>query len=194
MNHLTERWGVWKTCWKLKLTKWLIHKSIKEIGYTPRMYCHLKIFVLSVVSAILKVTHVHTIVKVHHIPSIYSLRPVTYICISELTIIGSDKGLSPGHCQSIIWTNAGILYIGPSGTKFNEMLIEIHLFTLIQENFISKCHLENGVHQEQSFLWSVLLGSGICQLYPYIWGLLLWHWGNHLNFTLEKSLNESSKI
>ena len=32
-----------------------------------------------------------------------------YICISILTIIGSDNGLSPGWCQAIIWTNAGIL-------------------------------------------------------------------------------------
>ena len=28
-------------------------------------------------------------------------------------IIGSDNGLSPGQRQAIIWTNAGILLIGP---------------------------------------------------------------------------------
>ena len=37
----------------------------------------------------------------------------THICISKLTIIGSDNGLSPGRCQAIIWTNAGILLMGP---------------------------------------------------------------------------------
>ena len=31
------------------------------------------------------------------------------------TTIGSDSGLSPGRRQSIIWTNAGILLIGPPG-------------------------------------------------------------------------------
>ena len=32
--------------------------------------------------------------------------------VSNLTIIGSDNGLSPGQCcQAIIWTNAGILLI-----------------------------------------------------------------------------------
>ena len=36
---------------------------------------------------------------------------VTYKCISTLTIIGSDNGLSPGQCKAIIWTNAGILLI-----------------------------------------------------------------------------------
>ena len=35
--------------------------------------------------------------------------PVTHICISKQTIIGSDNGLSPGCRRAIIWTNAGIL-------------------------------------------------------------------------------------
>ena len=31
---------------------------------------------------------------------------VTHICVDNLTIIGSDYGLSPGRCLAIIWTNA----------------------------------------------------------------------------------------
>ena len=31
---------------------------------------------------------------------------VTHICVSKLTFIGSDNGLSPGRRQAIIWTNA----------------------------------------------------------------------------------------
>ena len=53
----------------------------------------------------------------------------THICVSKLTIIGSDNGLSPGRRQAIIWTSAGILLIGPLGTNFNEILIEIHVFS-----------------------------------------------------------------
>ena len=53
---------------------------------------------------------------------------VTHICVSKLSIVGSDNGLSPDRRQSIIWTNAGILLIRPLGTKFNEILIEIHIF------------------------------------------------------------------
>ena len=34
---------------------------------------------------------------------------------------GSDNGLSPGRRQAIIWTNAGILLIGPLGTNINEI-------------------------------------------------------------------------
>ena len=45
--------------------------------------------------------------------------------VNRLTIIGSDNGLSPGRRQAIIWTNAGILLIGPLATNFNEILIEI---------------------------------------------------------------------
>ena len=51
---------------------------------------------------------------------------VTHICVSKLTIIGSDNGLSPGRRQAIIWTNAGILLIGPYETNFSEILIKIH--------------------------------------------------------------------
>ena len=53
---------------------------------------------------------------------------MTYICVDELTIIGSDNGLSPGRRQAIIWTNAGILLIGPLGTNFSEILIAIETF------------------------------------------------------------------
>ena len=54
---------------------------------------------------------------------------VTHISVGNLTIIGSDDGLSPGRRQAITWTNIGILLIGPLGTNFSEMLIEIHPFS-----------------------------------------------------------------
>ena len=54
---------------------------------------------------------------------------VMYICVNDLTIIGSDDGLSPGGRQAIIWTNAGILLIGPLRTNFSEISIKIHAFS-----------------------------------------------------------------
>ena len=54
---------------------------------------------------------------------------VTHICVSKLIIIDSDNGLSPVWRQAIIWTNAGILLIGPLGTNFSEILSEIHTFS-----------------------------------------------------------------
>ena len=53
----------------------------------------------------------------------------THICVSKLTIIGSDNGLSPGRRQAIIWTSAGILLIGSLGTNFSEILIGIQTFS-----------------------------------------------------------------
>ena len=54
---------------------------------------------------------------------------MTHIYVSKLTIIGSDNGLSPDRRQAIIWTNAGLLLIGPLGTNFSEILIEILTFS-----------------------------------------------------------------
>ena len=54
---------------------------------------------------------------------------VMHICISKLTTIGSDNGLSPGRRQAIICTNAGILLIRIPGTNFSEIHIEIHTFS-----------------------------------------------------------------
>ena len=69
---------------------------------------------------------------------------VTHICVSKLSIIGSDNGLPPGRRQAIIWTNAGILLIRPLGTDFSEILIEIYTFSF------KKIHLKmssgNGDH------------------------------------------------
>ena len=54
---------------------------------------------------------------------------VTHIYVSKLAIIGSDNGLSPDRHQAIIWTNAGLLLIGPLGTNFSEILIESLTFS-----------------------------------------------------------------
>ena len=52
-----------------------------------------------------------------------------HICVGNLTIIGSDNGLSPGRRQAIFRINAGILWIGPLGTNFGEILIGIQTFS-----------------------------------------------------------------
>ena len=60
---------------------------------------------------------------------------MTHICVGNLTIIGSDNGLSPGRHQGIIWTNAGILLIGPLGTNFSEILTKIITFSFMKMYF-----------------------------------------------------------
>ena len=56
---------------------------------------------------------------------------VTHICVSKLTIVGSDNGLSPGRRQAIIRTNAGLLWIGTLGLQWN---LKQNSYIFIQEN------------------------------------------------------------
>ena len=73
--------------------------------------------------------HVPNTILKKFIQSLSHWGRVTHICVSERTIIGLDNGLSPGRRQAIIWTSAGILLIGPLGTNFSEILIEIITFS-----------------------------------------------------------------
>ena len=43
--------------------------------------------------------------------------------------IFSDNGLLPGPRKTVIWTNAGILFIGSMGRNFSGISIEIHTFS-----------------------------------------------------------------
>ena len=95
---------------------------------------------------------------------------VRHICVSKLTIIGSDNGLSTGRSQTIYWINAAILSIGPLvKCQWN---LHQNLYSISQEICTRFCCalLCCGyaiVHNE--FTWSI---------YPYSSGLLCWHWGN----------------
>ena len=53
---------------------------------------------------------------------------VMHKCVNKL-----NNGLLPDRRQAIIWTNAGILLIGPLRTNFSEIFIGIHTI-FIQEN------------------------------------------------------------
>ena len=57
---------------------------------------------------------------------------VPHVCVSKVFIIGSHNGLSSGRRQAIIWTNAEILLIEPSGTNFSETSIETHISSFMK--------------------------------------------------------------
>ena len=79
---------------------------------------------------------------------------MTHIWASDLTSIGSDNGLWPGRRQAIIRTNAGILLIGPLGTNFSEILIEILTFSfknLKKKLFFKKMHLKMSSAKRRPF-------------------------------------------
>ena len=103
---------------------------------------------------------------------------VTHIYVDNLTIIGSDNGLSPGRRQAIIWTYDGILSIGPLGTNFSEILIGTQTFSFKKIGF--KCRLRNGVH---------FVSASMC------W--IGWDLGRHVlddnSSTLEKTLTLEEK-
>ena len=69
---------------------------------------------------------------------------MTHICVSKLTIIGSDNGVSPGRRQAILWTNYGILIIRTLETNLSEIVQNLYIF--IKKNAFEKCRLENGGH------------------------------------------------
>ena len=76
---------------------------------------------------------------------------VMYICVSKVTLIGSENGLSPDWRQTIIWTNAGILSIRSLGTNCSEILCEIHTFPF------KKMHLKMS-----SAKWRAILSEPQC--------------------------------
>ena len=118
-------------------------------GWPHRMRCWevLDIFRLNDIKVWVQYTH-----QVHE--GLTHWGRVTHICVSKLPTIGSDNGLSPGRRQAIIWTNPGILLIGPLETNFSEIFIEIHIFSF------KKMHLK--------------MSSGNCR--PFCLGLNVLNW------------------
>ena len=87
---------------------------------------------------------------------------VTHICVSKLSIIGSDNGLSPGRRQAIIWTSAGILLTGTLGTKFSAGNLNRNLYIFIQEHAF-----ENIVWKMATILSRSQCVKGICESWRY---------------------------
>ena len=60
-------------------------------------------------------------------------------------IISSDNGLPPLRCQAIIWTNAGMLLVGPVGTSYSEIYIKIQQLSH-KKMHLSMTYMQNGHH------------------------------------------------
>ena len=103
---------------------------------------------------------------------------VTHICVSKITIIGSDNGLSPGRRQAIILTNDGILLTGPLRTNFSGIWIQINTFSF------ARMHLKmsSGKFRPYFLGLNVLIMISFICLFPqqlppwsqYWWRY--WHW------------------
>ena len=100
---------------------------------------------------------------------------VTHICVGKRTIIGSDNGLSPGRHQAVIWTNAGILLIGPSETHFNEILIEILAFSLKKMRLVVSsakwrpfCPRLNVLHNRHIWQWLMMISLCLLNTFAFV--------------------------
>ena len=90
----------------------------------------------------------------------------THICVGKLTIIGSGNGLSPGRRQAIIWTNAGILLIGPLGTNFREIFIGIQTFSFKKMHLkMSSAKWRLFASASMNLIYVLLLSSKCCMWY-----------------------------
>ena len=97
---------------------------------------------------------------------------VTHICVSKLTIIGADNGLSPDRRLAIIWTNTGILLIGTLGTNFPEILSKNYTFSF------KKMHLKMSSEKWRQFhiglnVLNILPPCKFYHYYPTMYRLLL---------------------
>ena len=101
---------------------------------------------------------------------------MTHICVSKLTIIGSDNGLSPEQRQAIIWTNVWILLIRLLGTNFNEILIGIQTFSF------KKMHLKMASAKWRPFC----LGLNVLNLHLHHYKLM--------NFSSNNSASAEPKL
>ena len=109
---------------------YLFHAVMTMVPDARASCWHISCFLLLVASILERLTH---------------WGRATNICVSKLTIIGSDNGLSPDRRQAIIWTNAGLLLIEPVGTNFCETLVEIHTFSF------TKMHLKMSFGKRRLF-------------------------------------------
>ena len=108
---------------------------------------------------------------------------VTHIRVGKLTISGSCNGLSPGRCQAIIWTNAGILLIGLLGTNFSENPIWTQTFSFKKMHLKMSAKWRPFCLELNVLIWimfrclhAMLTLALCCNAYPYHYRHLLCWW------------------
>ena len=132
MWHVTTKvLTVWVECHVIAIDHLLIYSAMQQ--YHDSLWV---IFVqISQSESVFKASVLSLSIKQRKYPLTH-WGQVMHISFGKLTITGSDNGLSSDRHQAIIWCNAGILLIGPLGTNFSEILIEIDTF------WFKKMHLK----------------------------------------------------
>ena len=93
----------------------------------------------------------------------------THVCVNNVTIIGSDNGLSPGRCQATIRINDGILLTRTLGANFGEIVSEINTFSFKKIHL--KCRLRNGGNFVSASMCCnrLMQGIGVDQVVSHWW-------------------------
>ena len=113
-----------------------VHKWICLFEMTPSKYIWIEEALVVISWEILETSIIEMCFKITYRQMLLThWGRVMHICVSNLTIIGSDNSLSPDQHQAIIWTYAGILFIGPLGSICSEIIIEINTFSLKKNVF-----------------------------------------------------------
>ena len=73
--------------------------------------------------------------------------PMPHICVSEVTIIGSDNGVSAGWHQAIIWTNSAIL----------------QFWNIVDSNLRNKLRL-NLKRNSNIFIQEIAFETAVCEM------------------------------
>ena len=111
---------------------------------------------------------------------------MTHICVGNITIIGSDNGLSPGCGQAIIWTNVGILLIGPLWINFNEILIENRTFSF------KKIHLKMSSVKWRPFCLG--LNVLIEAVTVHVPDIIEWIWSNNTHVSVHTFVTKNTVL
>ena len=90
---------------------------------------------------------------------------MTHVCVSKLTITGSDNGFSLGRLLAIIWTNAGNFLMGPLGTNFTKIFIAICTYSF------KKMHLEMSLGKWRPFCFGP---NVVCIETNHVWLSMIW--------------------
>ena len=94
---------------------------------------------------------------------------VMHTCVSKLTVIGWDNDLSPCRRQATIWTSFGISLIGPLGTNFNKIFIEIDIFSS------KKTHMKVSSAKSEPFCLDLNILTNIMFMFGWNFAEILFH-------------------
>ena len=117
LNHIHCGWNIANSMWELRYSPRFVSTLPTAYGRFCTLFSILQGWLMVVLYCILHIKSRFACIDAHErnqicrdsvvMPSTHWGR-ATHTCVSKLTIIASDNGLSPGWRQAIIWNNAGI--------------------------------------------------------------------------------------